>query len=103
MPAGNVRLALHAKAGLSSPVNAGEKRSAPNLVVGGLGLRYGPIPEAFRSGASIQPEFGRQRKLSTRLGDPGDEDVQADRVSTSQTMIIRIDGVRIIAFVPRLR
>ena len=55
------------------------------------------IPVAFRSGASMQWEFGRQRKLSSRVGDEGDEDAQADSVSTSQTMIIRIDGVSIIA------
>jgi len=61
------------------------------------------IPVAFRSGASIQWEFGRQRKLSSSVGDEGDEDAQADSVSTSQTVIIRIDGVRIIALVPRLR
>jgi hypothetical protein len=68
------------------------------------------IPDdVFLSGASIQPEFGRQRKLSSRLGDEEeeeeeeDEEEQAVSVRASPTMIIQIDGVRVIAFVPRLR
>ena len=58
------------------------------------------MPPAFLSGTGTQPEFGRHRKLSHRLGPPVDEQVES--VATNQIRIADRAAMRLItlAFSP---
>jgi hypothetical protein len=51
------------------------------------------MPLVFLSGTLTQPEFGRQRKLSHRLG-PVDE--QADSISADQIRVANTAATRFI-------